>query len=345
MKKDEPVGAAPLAYPLASPLTLLTVLKFAEGLGTGRDEILSAVGLSPEALFHPDALLDSGRVTDAVEICARLTQQPDFGLRAGSQIDLNRMGAIGMVALHAPTAAEGLRDICRYIHLTNEATAVGVERHSSGYVVRFTIGQFGQFPPVQHLEMLVSGIVTICRRLLGHEWKPLKIQLSHTQVAKLSSYNQALGGQPVFKSSDTLLHATVENFERPLPTVNVHAQNLSQKMLQEREQALATDLAAKVQAMLRSMIPQGYTGVGDVASALNLTERTLQRRLGEQDTSFKQVLLQTRKEIVQRKMQLQACSASELCVPLGFSEASAVNRFLRDHCKDILNSRNAPGRR
>jgi len=88
----------------------------------------------------------------------------------------------------------------------------------------------------------------------------------------------------------------------------------------------------------------GRSSIGDLAKALGMTERTLQRRLGEQGSSFRQVLMTARRAIVRRNAEKGRSEALDLCVPLGFSEASAVNRFLREHCNDVWPSPGGRGK-
>ena len=73
---------------------------------------------------------------------------------------------------------------------------------------------------------------------------------------------------------------------------------------------------AKSDAVLRSTIPWGYTVIGDLANA--------------------------RKEIVRVEALKGSVSANELVTLLGFSEPSAVSRFLREHCRSLLQG-SSPG--
>jgi AraC-like DNA-binding protein len=321
--------------PLGAPIMLRAALRFIVEQGVSGDEVLEAVGLSPEAIEQGDALLECGRIADAIEIGARMASLPDLGLRIGKTADPKGFGALGMMVLHASTTADALRDLGRYIHLINEATAVSVERKVNEYVVRVSCAHMGNYRPIRHTEAVCGALFTLCRALLGENWAPQRAVLAHSPVASIATYQEYWRCPVSFEAGASGFIARVDDLDRDLSSSNATVRRMTQDMLQQQQQARLVNIVIRAEALLRSMIPMGYTTIGDLANALGLTERTLQRRLGEQGSSFKQVLLNARREIVLRNLQKGKTNSADLCGPLGFSEASAVSRFLREHCADV----------
>jgi AraC-like DNA-binding protein len=67
----------------------------------------------------------------------------------------------------------------------------------------------------------------------------------------------------------------------------------------------------------------------EVASELGMSERTLQRELRLEKTSFRQLIEDIRKEIAMQHLAQPGASASEAAFLLGFSEPSAFTRAFR----------------
>jgi AraC-like DNA-binding protein len=168
--------------------------------------------------------------------------------------------------------------------------------------------------------------------------------MAHRPVAPVAIYQETWGCPISFEAAGSGFIARVDDLDRVLATSNAPARHLSQDMLQHQQQVRLADIVIRAEGVLRSMIPTGYTSMGDLASALGLTERTLQRRLGEQGSSFKLVLLNARRAIVRHNVEKGRAAAAELCHPLGFSESSAVSRFLREHCNDLWPSPDGRGK-
>jgi AraC-like DNA-binding protein len=66
-----------------------------------------------------------------------------------------------------------------------------------------------------------------------------------------------------------------------------------------------------------------------VAQALHLSERTLQRRLQEEGTSYQQLLDDTRRELAQQYLATPRMTLLEIAYLLGFSEPSNFFRAFR----------------
>lgn len=330
--------------PLGAPIMLRAAMDIVEAQGISTDELLEAVGLSQDAIEQGDALLECGHLADALETAAQMAKMPDLGQRIGLAAHPHDFGPLGPMILHAATTADALRDLGRYVHLINEATAVSVERRVNDYVIRVNCARMGSQPPIRHTEAVCGALLTLCRTLLGQEWVPQRAAMAHAPVVPPDDY-RAIWGCPVsFDEPTSGFIARIDDLDRSLPTANASVWRMSHDMLQQQQQARLADIVVRAEGILRSMIPMGYTTIGDLASALGLTERTLQRRLGEQGSSFKAVLLNGRREIVQRNVGKGRNAPSDLCVPLGFSEASAVSRFLRDHCSDVWPSPGGRGK-
>ena len=81
--------------------------------------------------------------------------------------------------------------------------------------------------------------------------------------------------------------------------------------------------------MIPQLLPAGKATTAHVAALLNMSPRTLQRRLAEHDTSLKQIVNNLRHSIVHRHVSMGIASGNTLASALGFSEPSAASRFIR----------------
>jgi AraC-like DNA-binding protein len=79
---------------------------------------------------------------------------------------------------------------------------------------------------------------------------------------------------------------------------------------------------------LRPLLASGDASAAHAAKILGLSPRTLHRRLAERSTTFQRVLDDVRLDLVREHLP-RGMKLTELAPILGFSEASAVSRFLR----------------
>ena len=88
-------------------------------------------------------------------------------------------------------------------------------------------------------------------------------------------------------------------------------------------------ISEKVRAELISRLPAGEPARADVAGVLNMSEKTLQRRLSDEDTSYQQVLDETRSELARQYLSERQLSVCDVTFRLGFSDQSSFTRAFK----------------
>lgn len=135
-------------------------------------------------------------------------------------------------------------------------------------------------------------------------------------------------GVKLKKSNCISIHFSKIDSERPFLTSNskmwsFFEPNLTQS-LAELDHSIKT--REKVKAILLESLPAGLGNIDEVAQRLALSKRSLQRLLEEENTNFKTVLDDTRRELAQYYLIQSSISTSEISFLLGFQE---VNSFFR----------------
>ena len=82
-------------------------------------------------------------------------------------------------------------------------------------------------------------------------------------------------------------------------------------------------------APLESRLPDGEPTLAETARALGTSERSLQRRLGAEQRTWRQVIDDTRRALVERHLHAPGMSLTELSFLLGFADASSFSRAFR----------------
>jgi AraC-like DNA-binding protein len=76
-------------------------------------------------------------------------------------------------------------------------------------------------------------------------------------------------------------------------------------------------------------LPDGAPGQQQIAAALHVSNRTLQRKLREENTSFKELLKDTRMQLARKYLRSPGRSVVETAYLLGFSEPSTFSRAFK----------------
>ena len=88
-------------------------------------------------------------------------------------------------------------------------------------------------------------------------------------------------------------------------------------------------LASKVRQLLATKLPDGEFQQIEVASALAMSSRSLQRGLQKEGASFKELLEQTREDLAMKYIDEPEISLIEVCCMLGFADQSNFTRAFK----------------
>ncbi|GAA2509738.1 AraC family transcriptional regulator [Winogradskya humida] len=124
---------------------------------------------------------------------------------------------------------------------------------------------------------------------------------------------------------------TAADARRPFLTSNAEMWQLLEPDLRRRLADLdrAESTTERVRAALVELLPAGRATAGGVARRLALSDRTLQRRLAGEHTTFQAVLEHTRSTLARGYLSRPDVSVPEVALLLGYDEPSSFYRAFR----------------
>lgn len=119
--------------------------------------------------------------------------------------------------------------------------------------------------------------------------------------------------------------------QRPFLTTNHAIWSILEPELNRRLQDLSRDslFSDRVRACLVEMLASGSYSMTDVAAKLAMSNRTLHRRLKEENTTFQNVLDQLREELARHYLAASHYSTAQIAFLLGYEESNSFYRAFR----------------
>jgi AraC-like DNA-binding protein len=113
----------------------------------------------------------------------------------------------------------------------------------------------------------------------------------------------------------------------PLPTAHPLLAEVHERLASEHLQRLNhAQTCSRARAAILRCLPDGEPRRAEIASALEMSERTLQRRLEAEGTSFQRLLDDIRRELAQQYLGQTDLSLADACYLLGFGNLSSFFR-------------------
>ncbi|MFI5662583.1 AraC family transcriptional regulator [Streptomyces sp. NPDC051684] len=315
----------------ASGVVLL--LDFAAERGLGAADCLAGSGIDAAALGDPHHLVEASQEIAVVRNLLRgLGDRPGLGIEVGARYHVTTFGLFGYALLSAPTMREVFRCGLRYSALT-----FGFARHSAvvdaaGDVLHRMDG--GRIPADVRrflVERDCAANIVLGRQVFaGGPAVPLRrVDLAFPEPPG-AAHATVLDAPVRYGAGTTALVYDHDFLDSPLPHGNPHTAQICQELC-ERLVAQRASGSGAARTVRRHLLAGGGPdpGIEHIARRMNITSRTLRRKLAAEGTTYRRLLDDVRLTLVQDGLRHERLSAAELAHRLGYSEPSSFMRAFR----------------
>jgi AraC-like DNA-binding protein len=180
-------------------------------------------------------------------------------------------------------------------------------------------------------EENVTSWITFTRWITGQNLNPTSVSFTHSQPSDISEYQRIFDCPILFDQPMVEIHFPPQYAELPI----IQHDPVMQKMMDAHAERLLQQFThndgflGDVRKVLIDAMANDNASLEYVASELALTPRTLQRRLSEQDETFKSMLDKTRKALALTYINQSFISLPDLTYLLGFSDQTAFQRAFK----------------
>ncbi len=319
-------------FPSTISSYVLLIAKAVEEDGHDSEALFRSLDMDPAGLSDPHVRYSFASVQRLWEAAAWLTNDACFGLKAAQHWHPTTLHALGYAWFASDSLKDALERVVRYVRLVSTAAKALLVEDKKGYrfVLEYEENAQGMEPAVEAVDAAMAILVGMCRLSYDGELNPLAVWLKRTEPVcsdRLLAYFQS----PVyFEQQENSILFSHEVLEMALPTANVILAGNNDRLIKEYLARLDKGiLSAQVSARLLELLPSGHINEERMASLLNVSLRSLQRRLKKEGTTFKTQLEDTRRELAENYIRDNSLSISEITYLLGFSEPSNFTRAFK----------------
>ncbi|MEV6276121.1 AraC family transcriptional regulator ligand-binding domain-containing protein [Nocardia sp. NPDC051832] len=274
-------------------VAILADVAHRHGLSTA--DCVRGTGIPAELIRTPGAEIGASQELELIRnVVTALGDPPGLGLETGLQSPATAHGAFGLALVSSPTVRAALDVAVRYHRLSSYMHYSHTYREDEVVVAlddREAPADLRGFL----VEWEISAILTNWMMAIGALPRILRIELSGGLRARLGPLLEDHFEIPVLAGTGPHT-ATIDatGFDQPMPFANPMTAILVEEQcaaLLERR-GLHEGLAGSVREVLMRRIT-GRVTQEDVAAGLNMSLRTMRRRLAEEGTSYRQLCVET----------------------------------------------------
>lgn len=267
-----------------------------------------------------------------LEEAASLTGDPDLGLHYYQDSDWEDLGLFGFATLHAETVADAIALDCRHSQMVQSHTDFSLDVQPDGKLVYDYRLLAPELPMSRHdNDMAIAGLVYAIRSLTDNpDWVPLRADFMHSQPRDTEGYRQCLKDCPlVFDAPVNRLVIDAACAATPVAGRDSRLFSVLEADLERLHDATDVGLLETVRREVLLNLHQGVLSIDESASRLELSRRSLQRRLADEGYTYKQLVEQLREQLAIQYLGSDSNSLVDIALMLGYSELSAFIRAFR----------------
>ncbi len=312
------------------PSVARALLGLAEDRGLSSERLCRGLGLSPHGLSMPDVRVSYQQTRALILRAQRMLDEPALGLAVGARETPVSWGLAGLAMLTCETLGEAV-----HYGLERQTQAGSLLEHhliADGLRIHLTATPrvFDLETEAFLVEEAFAGSVAVVRAMVGPAFRPVQVDLAYPSEGHHRLYERFFRCPVRFQADEHRLTLEAKWLQVRLPghdrlTSDLVRQQLNQLLLVPIGQ---DDLIESVANRLRYGQHEPPSQ-GQMASQVNVSERTLRRRLAQRETSFRALRDDTRLERARDLLAHTTMTIAEVAQALGYADARSFRRAFK----------------
>ncbi len=295
-------------------------------LGIDPAPMLAAANLPADAIDRPDQWIPFLAVLSVLSESATRAGRSDIGIGVGQRFTLAHIGLLGEMIRASDTIGDGLRNYIVHQRLFSQGFTPFMKEHGHDVQVGFVV-----YHPtatdlaVQH-DLLLAAMTAFLRELRGSHWVPREVALPRKAPPNVRAWREHFRCRL--------------QFDADRAGVTFDAADLDYRIASRDPARLATLEARAIKLMDQNLLPllyrslrllllEGESSAAALALQFSMHERTLNRRLLAQGTTFQTVLDDVRFEAARSLLHDTTLGITTIANSLGYTESASFSKAFK----------------
>lgn len=298
-------------------------------LGIPPSAVLRRAGLPQGLLEQPRVLLKTDELFALWRSIGESSTNPAIGLLLGTETKTERFTLNGLAALSTENFGTAVSQMARYKRLTCPEEIIQ-RKSAEEWSIQFRWTLAEETEPAVLLECAFAWLMSVARHGTGTSLCPIRVEFMQPRP-HIKTIEGHFGCRAVCRAPHNAI--VFRAADAQLPFVTRNAELLATLAPQLEKELRENDSDENFIARVRSAIQEKLTGrrpaVEDVARALHISSRTLQRRLQEKGSSFQRVLEDARHQLARHYLNDSVLELNEAAYLLGYEDGNSFVRAFR----------------
>lgn len=314
---------------------ILNMISFAARQGLDPEPLIQLTGQSKADLGREDSVVANEVYNAVCERAVAGSKDPFFGLHMGESMNLSAAGLIAQISQTSETVRQALEFCCQFANLGCSVLPMSLEKEKDRYRVVLRPDPVWESQAGIAVRHTAEGVLAFSLRefhtLTFEKYQPLEVHFPWPAPTDESEYHRIFACPLRFGAREIGMVLHAEHVNARVVTSNydllrilvAHAEKKSAQI--QGEKGFSTVVK---QTIIRMVKPE-FPSLHQVAKSLNLSPRTLQRRLQAEGLTYSTLSDELKKEFALSYLSRPDLSVGEVAYLLDYSEPSTFTRSFK----------------
>ncbi len=304
-------------------------LQIAERLNGNRDKILNRAGVRFVEINDLSGGISLEKERRLWRAMKEETAREDIGLQCGLHFPVHSMGMIGYVMMNASSMKKAMEHFCRFQKMVGDSMGMRLEEKHHYTTCHIDLWSPWHDELRYTTDLFIAATLSWIRTNSSSQPSPLRVGFHFRRPANMEDYIKVFHPAQVEFSCDTSF-LIYESTDLDAPIISSNRElfgyfyNQLETLYDEYEGKNTVRWKVK-QLILEQMLGEPPE-VEKIASQLLMSVRSLQKTLKAENTSFRELLQEVRKEVACDHLEKGELLVSEIAYLLGFSDVAVFSR-------------------
>jgi AraC-like DNA-binding protein len=292
--------------------------------------LFAAAGIDMATIADANSRYPVTQTQKLWKLAVEKTRDPSFGLKTAELFQPAAMRGLGLAWLASDSLRDALNRLVRFSRFLSTGSVVWLEEIDER--VDLVITGPEKFPGFAFaaIDLGMAAFLRMCQITVGQPIHPVLVTLQRARPEDTEPFERVFRSPIEYEAPANRLCFDKAIVDAPTATPSPELARINdQTVIDYLARFDRSSIAMQVRAQIIEQLPDGTPHQDAIAQSLHVSLRSLQRRLKDEDTSFKQLLEGTRRELALQYIRESHRPIGEITYLLGFSEHSNFTRAFK----------------
>lgn len=318
----EPVSAVTLHY-------ILKTLEDKYSIDTLA--LLKDLEIDPNIFSQENSYVESKKIKQLFYKAAQICKDPCLPLKLGENSSPESIGLLGYMLANAANIRQMLEKLCHFSTLIGKNLEFNFNKTEEGYKLQLSMHQNSLIPLARYqTEIHLSAIISLTRQFSSMNILPKKANFQHSEVEIREEYEKLFGNVLCFEAYENSLIFSEEELSVPIksayPGLLKYFETQAEKII---ENLYDESWQTKVRKIILLNLGNEDVSIESIAKNLDISVRSLQNYLKEEDSKYSKLLEDVRKNLSKYYLQNFSIEIGTIAFYLGYTDVSSFTRCFK----------------